>query len=57
MKRMEQGKPFCDALTEAGVEVEYVFNAGQGHMFRQPENQTDYLQRTLDWFDRHLQGT
>ena len=57
MKRMEQGKPFCDALAEAGVEVEYVYYAGEGHLFRQPENQTDYLQRTLDWFDRHLRAT
>ena len=57
MKRMEQGKPFCDALAEAGVEVEYVFYAGEGHLFRKPENQTDYLRRMVAWFDRHLRAT
>ena len=57
MARMEQGKPFCDALAAAGVEVEYVFYAGEGHLFRKPENQADYLQRMLDWFDRFLRST
>ncbi len=57
MKRMEQGKPFCDALTAAGVEVEYVYYEGEGHAFRKLENQADYLRRTLAWFDRHLRDT
>ena len=57
MKRMEQGRPFCDALKAAGVEVEYVFYSGEGHTFRQPENQADYLRRMLAWFDRHLRAT
>lgn len=57
MKRMEQGKPFCDALAAAGVEVEYVYYEGEGHLFRKPENQADYLRRTLAWFDRHLGGS
>ena len=56
MKRMDQGKPFCDALSAAGVEVEYVYYEGEGHLFRKPENQVDYLRRTADWFDRHLRG-
>ena len=54
MAGMEQGKPFCDALAAAGVEVEYVFYAGEGHLFRKQENQIDYLRRMLEWFDRHL---
>ena len=57
MKRMEQGKPFCDALAAAGVEVEYVLYTREGHMLRKQENQVDYLQRTLSWFDRHLRAT
>jgi dipeptidyl aminopeptidase/acylaminoacyl peptidase len=57
MKRMEQGKPFCAALEAVGVEVEYVYYAGEGHTFRKPENQADYLRRMVDWFDRHLRGT
>jgi len=57
MKRMEQGKPFCDALTAAGVEVEYVLYTREGHMLRKSENQADYLRRTLAWFDRHLRDT
>lgn len=56
MKRMEQGKPFCDALAAAGVEAEYVYYEGEGHLFRKQENQIDYLQRTLAWFDRHLRN-
>ena len=57
MKRMEQGKPFCDALAASGVEVEYVFWGGEGHMLRKAENKADYLRRMLAWFDRHLQST
>lgn len=57
MKRMEQGKPFCDALAAAGVETEYVYYEGEGHLFRKPENQVDYLRRTVAWFDRHLRAT
>ena len=57
MKRMEQGKPFCDALAAAGVETEYVYYEGEGHLFRKPENRADYLRRIVDWFDRHLRGT
>lgn len=54
MKRMEQGKPFCDALAAAGVEVDYVYYEGEGHLFRKPENKAEYLRRMLAWFDRHL---
>ncbi len=57
MARMQQGKPFCDALEVAGVEVDYVHYAGEGHKFRQPENQADYMRRMLAWFDRHLRDT
>ncbi len=56
MKRMEQGRPFCDALEAAGVETEYVYYEGEGHLFRKQENQVDYLRRTAGWFDRHLRG-
>ena len=56
MKRMEQGKPFCDALAAAGVETEYVHYEGEGHLFRKQENQVDYLRRTAGWFDSHLRG-
>lgn len=51
-----QGERFRDALTAAGVEVEYVCYPGEGHGIGRPEHQLDYLRRTLAWFDRHLRG-
>ena len=51
-----QGEAFRDALAAAGVEVEYVQYAGEGHTLAQPSNQADYLRRMLAWLDRHLTG-
>ncbi len=42
------------ALRKLGVEAELARYPGEGHGFRRPQHQLDYLRRALDWFDRHL---
>ena len=42
------------ALKARGVDVPYMVKDNEGHGFRKRENQLDALQRTLDWFERHL---
>jgi dipeptidyl aminopeptidase/acylaminoacyl peptidase len=41
-------------LYQAGVEVEFVKYLGEGHVIVKPEHRADYWQRTLAWFDKHL---
>ncbi len=50
----QQGQRFRDALQAAGVEVELLLLPGEGHWISQQSNQDHYIQRSLAWFDRHL---
>ena len=49
-----QAQEVEDILKARGRTVETVFYPAEGHGFRKRENQLDALQRTLDWFERHL---
>jgi len=49
-----QSFEFWHALRTLGVETELVVYAGEGHMFVQPKNRLDMMDRTLAWFDKHL---
>ncbi|KPQ35348.1 MAG: dipeptidyl aminopeptidase/acylaminoacyl-peptidase family protein [Porphyrobacter sp. HL-46] len=44
-------------LKANGVTSETVFYPAEGHGFQKRENQIDSLQRTINWFERHLKGT
>lgn len=41
-------------LKTAGKTVEAQYYANEGHGFAKRENQIDAIERTLDWFERHL---
>lgn len=41
-------------LAQAGTPVEAVHYKGDDHVIARPEHRSDYWQRTLDWFNRHL---
>ncbi|WP_017669124.1 S9 family peptidase [Sandarakinorhabdus sp. AAP62] len=49
-----QAQEVADILKAKGNTVETIFYPAEGHGFRKRENQLDALQRTLDWFERHL---
>ena len=49
-----QAEEMFIALRKLGVEAELARYPGEGHGFRRPQHQLDYLRRALDWFDRHL---
>jgi dipeptidyl aminopeptidase/acylaminoacyl peptidase len=49
-----QSYEFWHALKSLGVKTELVDYAGEGHMFTDPKNRTDVLDRTVTWFDRYL---
>ncbi|MGH7920225.1 MAG: S9 family peptidase [Candidatus Dormibacteraceae bacterium] len=52
-----QGEEMFTALSQAGVDVEFVRYPGAAHLFARlgPMGQReDYLERRVDWFDRHL---
>ena len=47
------------ALTEAGVETEFVRYPGGSHLFVNvgpPAHRADFLTRTIGWFTDHLGG-
>ena len=43
-------------LSSAGKTVDSKVYAGEGHGFFKRENQIDALERTVAWFDRHMNG-
>ncbi len=49
-----QSQEFWHALRSLGVKTELVVYAGEGHMFIDPKNRNDVLDRTVAWFDRYL---
>ncbi len=51
-----QAQEFYRAVLDAGVETELVVYPREGHSLREHPHQVDAWTRTLDWFDRHLQG-
>lgn len=51
-----EAEQVVDILTKAGKTVDVRYYPEEGHGFQKRENQIDALQRTVDWFDRHLNG-
>ena len=51
-----QAQEVADVLKSKGVVTETIFYPEEGHGFYKRENQIDSLERTVAWFDRHLQG-
>lgn len=51
-----EAEQVVDILTKAGKTVDVRYYPEEGHGFQKRENQIDALQRTVDWFDRHLSG-
>ncbi|HEX8816412.1 MAG TPA: S9 family peptidase [Terriglobales bacterium] len=49
-----QSREFWHALKTFGVETELVIYAGEGHVFLNPDNRRDAMDRLIAWFDRHL---
>jgi len=49
-----QSYEFWHALHTLGVRTELVVYPGEGHMFTDPKNRNDVLERTVAWFDRYL---
>ena len=49
-----QSFEFWHALKALNVPTQLVVYPGEGHMFVQPNNQSDRLERTISWFDTHL---
>lgn len=45
---------FYTALRLLGKEVEYIKYPREGHGFREPVHQVDYLQRSIAWFRKHV---
>ena len=51
-----QAEEFYRALVDQGVETEIVIYPREGHGFQEQAHQLDAWQRSIAWFDRHLQG-
>jgi dipeptidyl aminopeptidase/acylaminoacyl peptidase len=49
-----QSFEFWHALETLGVENQFVVYPNEGHMIYDPAHQHDIMQRTLEWYDRHL---
>jgi dipeptidyl aminopeptidase/acylaminoacyl peptidase len=49
-----QSFEFWHALETLGVENQFVVYPSEGHMIYDPTHRRDILERTLDWYDRHL---
>ncbi len=49
-----QALEFWHALKTFEVPTQLVVYAGEGHLFRKPENQRDMYRRLLGWFAEHL---
>ena len=53
---MNQAELMFMALKMMGVETVLAIYPNEGHgIHRDPKRVLDYYQRTLDWFDQHLQ--
>lgn len=50
-----QAEEFYRALADQGVETELIVYPREGHGFQERTHQLDAWQRTISWFDRHLQ--
>jgi dipeptidyl aminopeptidase/acylaminoacyl peptidase len=50
-----QSYEFWHALKTLGVETQFVVYEHEGHMFAKPAHQRDVVDRTLGWFNAHLQ--
>lgn len=51
---IDQSQVLYDALQKSGVESEFVKFEGEGHGFRKPENNAALFQKTLAFFNKHL---
>jgi len=49
-----QSYEFWHALRTLGVPTQLVVYPGEGHLFINPKNQIDRLDRTVGWFDKYL---
>ncbi len=49
-----QSFEFWHALKTLGRETELFVYPGEGHLFRDPNNQRDALKRTAAWFEQRL---
>ncbi|MGO8787007.1 MAG: prolyl oligopeptidase family serine peptidase [Terriglobia bacterium] len=49
-----QSFEFWHALETLGVENRFVVYPNEGHMIFDPSHRHDIMQRTLEWYDRHL---
>jgi dipeptidyl aminopeptidase/acylaminoacyl peptidase len=49
-----QSFEFYNALQTLGVPSQFMVYADEGHGLRNPKNQVDRLQRTVEWFDKYL---
>jgi dipeptidyl aminopeptidase/acylaminoacyl peptidase len=49
-----QSFEFWHALRAQNVPTELVVYAGEGHSFHDPNNQSDVMRRTLEWFEKYL---
>jgi dipeptidyl aminopeptidase/acylaminoacyl peptidase len=49
-----QSYEFWHALTTLHVPTQLIVYPGEGHLFMNPENQRDRLDRVLAWFDKYL---
>jgi dipeptidyl aminopeptidase/acylaminoacyl peptidase len=50
-----QSYEFWHALRTLGVPTQLIVYPGEGHLFLQPANQTDRMDRLVAWFDKYLQ--
>jgi len=49
-----QSFEFWHALRAQNVPTKLVVYAGEGHSFHDPNNQSDVMRRTLEWFEKYL---
>jgi dipeptidyl aminopeptidase/acylaminoacyl peptidase len=49
-----QSYEFWHALKTLGVPTKLIVYPGEGHMFIDPQHQTDRLEQTVAWFDKYL---
>ena len=49
-----QSYEFWHALRTLGVPTQLIIYPGEGHLFLKPENQSDRMKQTIDWFDKYL---
>jgi dipeptidyl aminopeptidase/acylaminoacyl peptidase len=51
-----QSREFWHALKTLGVDTELVIYAGEGHVFFQPDDRRDAMDRLIAWFDHYLKS-